>query len=77
MDLKKLEKMIDYATVHGLDDLEIRMEVTLVLDQEKVRVFSVQTAPELFPAMMKGMTEKMDAMATLRDELQETLDEKS
>jgi len=66
MDEKALERLIELATVVGVENLEVRMEISLVLEGQKVVFLSFQTTPELFPHMVKGMTTKIDEVTEIK-----------
>lgn len=72
MNEKTAERMLEYGLAHGLDDMAIRMDFSLVLGPEKIRIFSIEGEPEL----LKVTFDQMGAKFTeAKDNLQKVLDD--
>lgn len=72
MDEKVLEKMLDYAQAHGLGEMAVRMEFSLVLGPERIKLFAIEGDPQILQGAFKDMGDKY---AEAKKGLQKVLDD--
>lgn len=72
MDEKTLEKMLDYGQAHGLDSMCIRLDFSLVLGPERIKIFALEAEPEVLAASFKDMAAKYNEA---KAQLQKVIDE--
>ena len=74
MNEKTLEAMMEHALVHGLDDLEVRMDLSLVMGDKRLKIMAVEGQPDIVTAGIAGFTGKWETMIT---QLQAVLDDQN